>query len=153
MFAAAYLIFGLIVQSRYPGDDGRRSADSSATAERPNVIFVLADDLDARSIEHLPALQSLMVEEGAMFDNAFVTHPLCCPSRASILTGQHPHNRKLETNTPNGYRELYDLSADPYELENLHGSAGPALEERLQTRLDELRGCTGEGCREGETAP
>ena len=56
VFAAAYLIFGLIVQSRYPGDDGRRSADSSASAERPNVIFVLADDLDSRSIEHLPAL-------------------------------------------------------------------------------------------------
>lgn len=43
--AAACLVFGLVLQSGYPGDDGRRSADSSA-AERPNVIFVLADDLD-----------------------------------------------------------------------------------------------------------
>lgn len=148
--ATSCLVPSLILQSGYPGDDGRRPAGSPEAAERPNIVFVLADDLDARSIEHMPALQSLMVEEGATFVNAFATHSLCCPSRASILTGQHPHNHKVETNTPNGDRELYDLSADPYELGNPHGSAGPTLEERLQTRLDELRGCAGEGCREGE---
>ena len=61
-----------------------------------------------------------------MFENAFATRSLCCPSRASILTGQHSQNHKVETNTLNGDREqLYDLSADPYELGNLHGSAGP----------------------------
>ena len=102
----------------------------------------------------MPALRSLMVEGGTTFENAFATRSLCCPSRASILTGQHSQNHKVETNTSNGDREqLYDLSADPYELGNLHGSAGPALEERLQTRLDELRGCAGEGCRERETVP
>jgi len=87
------------LQSGYPGDDGRRPAGSPEEAERPNVIFILADDLDARSIAHMPALQSLMVEEGTTFENAFVTHSLCCPSRVSILTGQHSHNHKVETNT------------------------------------------------------
>ncbi len=69
------------------------------------------------------------------------------PGYKAVRTQEHKYGEYA-----NGDRELYDLSADPYELENLHGSAGPALEERLQTRLDELRGCAGKGCREGETA-
>jgi superoxide dismutase, Cu-Zn family len=52
-----------------------------------------------------------------------------------------------------GVRELYDLRADPQELENLAGSADPALLARLARRLAELRVCAGVTCRAAEDAP
>jgi arylsulfatase A-like enzyme len=53
----------------------------------------------------------------------------------------------------NGERELYDLDADPYELENIYESADPSLLGDLQTRLEELRTCSEAGCRQAEDAP
>src|SRR3546814_9468840 len=44
-----------------------------------------------------------MQSEGATYDNAFVVDSLCCPSRASIFTGQAPHQTGVLTNTPNDY--------------------------------------------------
>ncbi len=52
----------------------------------------------------------------------------------------------------NGERELYDLEADPYELENIYEDADPSLLERLKTKLEALRSCAGDGCREAEDA-
>lgn len=49
-----------------------------------------------------------------------------------------------------GENELYDLEADPYELKSIYESADPSLIQDLKARLDELRSCTGEGCREAE---
>lgn len=67
---------------------------------RPNVIFIIADDLDAQSISHMPQLNSLLVDQGTTFENAFVTNPLCCPSRATVLRGQYSHNHGVLTNGP-----------------------------------------------------
>ena len=53
----------------------------------------------------------------------------------------------------NGERELYDLEADPYDLDNLYEGADPALLEDLKARLDALKSCSEEGCREAEDAP
>jgi arylsulfatase A-like enzyme len=75
-------------------------AASAGTPERPNVILILADDLDAASISHMPNLQSLLIERGTTFENAFVTDPLCCPSRATILRGQYAHNHDIIGNEP-----------------------------------------------------
>jgi arylsulfatase A-like enzyme len=61
----------------------------------PNIIFIIADDLDARSVEHMPELQSLLADRGTTFENAFVTHSLCCPSRSSTLRGQYTHNHQV----------------------------------------------------------
>jgi arylsulfatase A-like enzyme len=49
-----------------------------------------------------------------------------------------------------GEKELYDLKADPYELENIYESADPSLVEDLKTRLDVLKSCSEAGCREAE---
>jgi N-acetylglucosamine-6-sulfatase len=73
------------------------------TAERPNVILILTDDLDARLLEEHPASYPNLRElaaGGTTFENAFVTDPLCCPSRATILRGQYAHNHKILTNEP-----------------------------------------------------
>ena len=53
----------------------------------------------------------------------------------------------------NGDVELYDLEADPYEMESIHEGADPALLEDLKARLEALRDCSGEGCQEAEDAP
>jgi N-acetylglucosamine-6-sulfatase len=56
------------------------------------------DDLDAASILHMPNLKSLLIEQGTTFENAFVSDPLCCPSRATILRGQYAHNHRIVGN-------------------------------------------------------
>ncbi len=82
--------------------------------DRPNVILILTDDLDARLLEEHPAaypnLRNLAAG-GTTFENAFVTDPLCCPSRATILRGQYAHNHEILGNWwPRGgsrkFREL-----------------------------------------------
>jgi N-acetylglucosamine-6-sulfatase len=68
-----------------------------ARPEAPNVVLVVFDDLDVELARQMPALQRL--ERSALsFPNAFVTAPLCCPSRVSILTGQYPHNHGVLSN-------------------------------------------------------
>jgi arylsulfatase A-like enzyme len=52
----------------------------------------------------------------------------------------------------NGEKELYDLDADPYELENVYQTADPALIEDLKAKLEDLKNCSEEGCRESEDA-
>ena len=56
----------------------------------PNFIVILTDDQDPSSVAYMPILQAELVEKGALFTNYYVTAPLCCPSRASLLTGQYP---------------------------------------------------------------
>ena len=66
--------------------------------DKPNIIFILADDMRYDDLQHMPKTQNLIVEEGIEYDNAFVTTPLCCPSRASILRGQYAHNHEVWEN-------------------------------------------------------
>ena len=69
--------------------------------DRPNVILILTDDLDARLLdEHLADYPNIrkLASEGTTFSNAFVTDPLCCPSRATILRGQYAHNHRIVGN-------------------------------------------------------
>ena len=54
---------------------------------RPNIIFLLMDDLNFATVQQMPELRSSVIEEGASFQNTFISYPLCCPSRATILTG------------------------------------------------------------------
>ena len=73
------------------------------TADRPNVVLILADDLDTgllqRYGERYPNIGRLAAE-GTTFENAFVTDPLCCPSRATTLRGQYAHNHRITGNWP-----------------------------------------------------
>jgi arylsulfatase A-like enzyme len=63
----------------------------------PNVILILADDLD-RTVFNRSTLDSAWTPEGASFTNALVTTSLCCPARASIFRGQYAHNTGLVNN-------------------------------------------------------
>ena len=73
--------------------------------ERPNVVFVLVDDLRwdelgcmGHPVVKTPAIDRLAAE-GALFENAFHTTPLCSPARACFLTGQYAHTNGITDNT------------------------------------------------------
>ena len=87
---------------------------SSQTQGRPNILLVLTDDQDADSISEMPTVQSQLVDRGTTYDRAFVTTPLCCPSRASILRGQYAHNHGLWDNKPpeGGFRGFQELGLE-----------------------------------------
>ncbi len=70
---------------------------------RPNILFILGDDLRASDLKHMPSTQSLLVDQGVKFTKAWVTRSLCCPSRATILRGQYTHNHEVWVNVePSG---------------------------------------------------
>ncbi len=72
-------------------------------ARRPNIILIVTDDLDARSASRLPRLGALLADEGVTFRRTYVAQSLCAPSRATLLTGQYPHNHGvLENSGPDG---------------------------------------------------
>ena len=73
-------------------------ADAQTT--RPNFVFVMTDDLDERAMDYLPGIREVMGANGTTFKNAYVTYSLCCPSRATILRGQYPHNHSIIGNAP-----------------------------------------------------
>ncbi len=63
-----------------------------AATEQPNVVLVVTDDLTKRDYVDLAGVLGPFTEGGTFFHNAFVTTSLCCPSRASALTGLYAHN-------------------------------------------------------------
>jgi N-acetylglucosamine-6-sulfatase len=84
--------------------------ETEVPTDRPNMIFVLTDDLDYTSAQQMPKLSSLLAKEGATFENAFVSHPICCPSRSTILTGLYDHNHGVKSNSPpdGGFQKFRD---------------------------------------------
>ena len=48
----------------------------------------------------MPSVRDRLAQKGATFENAVFTFPQCCPSRASILRGQYPHNHEVLDNVP-----------------------------------------------------
>ena len=58
------------------------------------------DDLNFATVQQMPELRSSVIEEGASFQNTFISYPLCCPSRATILTGLYAHNHDVRGNAP-----------------------------------------------------
>jgi N-acetylglucosamine-6-sulfatase len=69
-----------------------------AAARLPNIILIVTDDQRWDTVSYMPTVQSKLVARGITFANGFVTNPLCCPSRASILTGSYSHRTRVYRN-------------------------------------------------------
>src|SRR4051794_2836090 len=59
---------------------------------RPNILVVMTDDQAAADLAQMPNVRKLLVKQGTRFTNAVDSFPLCCPSRATFITGQYAHN-------------------------------------------------------------
>jgi N-acetylglucosamine-6-sulfatase len=78
-------------------------------ASRPDIVLVLTDDQRADTIWAMPTVRTEVVERGVHSPNAFVVNPLCCPSRASILTGKYSYSTGVYRNDPpHGGFEAFD---------------------------------------------
>ena len=76
------------------------------TAERPNIVFILADDLGVNDLrcygrqdQATPRLDRL-AEQGMRFTSAYCAQPICSPSRAAIISGLSPARLHLTTFLP-----------------------------------------------------
>ena len=88
------------------GNDPQPAAQ--AAGDRPNIVIVMTDDQDLASVRGMPRTRALLARRGTTFENAFASLPLCCPSRATLLTGQYAHNHGVFSNKPpeGGYQAL-----------------------------------------------
>ncbi len=99
----------------------------SSAASRPNVLFIRTDDQAFRDMDAtlpngeyvMKNVRSLIANKGVTFSNSFVSFALCCPSRATSITGQYAHNTKILSNySPHGgYRKLDDTNTLPVWLQ------------------------------------
>lgn len=94
------------------------AADEPADT-RPNIIFILTDDMNATDMRWMPKTQALLGGEGTTWANSYVSLSLCCPARAAILSGQHAHNNGVwsNNNTTGGYRRLVHEHTYPVWLQ------------------------------------
>lgn len=87
-------------------------SEQPTRTDKPNIIIILTDDQPYQTLQYMPNVQKELVAKGIDFTNAYVTTPLCCPSRASILTGQYVHNHGVKTNrAPIGGATVFDDSS------------------------------------------
>ena len=101
-------------------DDGRPAPGQSlvtqappevteAPQKHPNVMVIEADDMRWDDMRWMPNVHHLIQRRGLSFENSFAPYPLCCPSRASFLTGQYAHNHHVYSHVdPFGFQSFKD---------------------------------------------
>ena len=86
--------------------------------DRPNVLVLMTDDMREDDLQFMPNARRLIGGEGVHFTNSFAPHPLCCPSRASFLTGRYSHNHEVWSHVPPfGFPALHDDETLPVWLQ------------------------------------
>lgn len=95
-------------------------------SQKPNIVFILTDQqrldtIAAHGFDHMitPNIDAL-VQQGATFENMYVTSPSCAPSRASLFSGTYPHtNGVFRNDEPWNYCWVKDLAEAGYRCVNV----------------------------------
>ena len=66
---------------------------------RPNIVLITTDDETMTDMRWMPRTRHLIGDAGVTFPNMLSPHPLCCPARAEILTGQYAQNNGVRSNS------------------------------------------------------
>jgi N-acetylglucosamine-6-sulfatase len=103
-----------------------REPGSAQAPSRPNILIILTDDQPVGLEKRMPTLQRELATKGLRFSSAIATDPLCCPSRATILTGKYAHNHGVFTNqAPSGVAAKFQQSgAEEHTIATALSSAG-----------------------------
>lgn len=120
------------VQTEAPGVPPTFVAKADVTvvpkSNRPNFLFILVDDLDAKlgSMQYVPHIQELLAAQGMTIDNFLISTPVCCPSRSSFLRGQYAQNHQVYTNAAplGGFDKFYALHNETSTLATWLQAAG-----------------------------
>jgi N-acetylglucosamine-6-sulfatase len=96
--ALALVLALVILQVALPVLETQPSVALTQTMSPPNIVLILTDDQRVDTLRVMPSVQRFLVEQGMTLRRAIVTNPLCCPSRATILTGRYSHTTGVYTN-------------------------------------------------------
>jgi N-acetylglucosamine-6-sulfatase len=90
-----------------------------AQRAKPNVVVIMTDDQTVESLRVMGNVKTLLADQGTTFDSSFASFALCCPSRATFLTGQYAHNHGVMGNAPpaGGYAKLDSSNTLPVWLQ------------------------------------
>jgi N-acetylglucosamine-6-sulfatase len=94
------LAVGLLFSGSYAGisADLRKAAARTVPA-RPNIVFILTDDMRKDDLKYMPKSRTLLQRRGMTFRSAFVSNAVCAPSRATIMRGQYSHGNGVWSNS------------------------------------------------------
>jgi N-acetylglucosamine-6-sulfatase len=117
LFAAVVLI--AVVGAASSREHGGSAQAAPAAVARPNILVLETDDQTLAEMEVMPSVKRLIGDQGVTFDNNFDSFSLCCPSRATFLTGQYSHNNNVRGNSPpnGGYQALDKSNTLPLWLQ------------------------------------
>jgi N-acetylglucosamine-6-sulfatase len=73
---------------------------ASTAQARPNVLVIESDDQTVESMRVMSNVTAMIGARGVTFRNSLVNLSVCCPSRATFLTGQYAHNHQVWSNKP-----------------------------------------------------
>ena len=110
--AAAVAVLAFVLGAGASASDPSPAGTAAARAadgDQPNIVVIITDDQDSQIFNEkvMPKTFRLLDHGGTRLTNFIATSPLCCPSRATQLTGQYGHNNGVLSNEP-GYGDLKD---------------------------------------------
>jgi arylsulfatase A-like enzyme len=94
-----------VVAGPSAGDSPAASTVRAKAKPRPNIVFILTDDMAKSDLAYMPHVKKLLASKGTQFKHALTPFSLCCPDRVTLLTGQYAHNHGVLGNDTSDFPE------------------------------------------------